>query len=127
MIDDKSNSFDYPDLRISRIKIMEEMWNYCLKCLKTSTEIHLPLMRVTFLIFTRMNLLRVPSEITEATKFENLIGEHKIKQWNQFLKESNSKAILLRILCKEWKKVAYSGKLEGKELFLAYDRMLENY
>ena len=55
----------------------------------------------------------------EATQFKNLIVGHKIKLWK---KGSSDKASLIRFLCKEWKKAAYRGKLDGKEMFLAYDQ-----
>ena len=50
-----------------------------------------------------------------------ILPNHKIKQWRKFIKSSNNKMNLIRFMCKEWKKIYFRSKLEGNEMYLAYD------
>ena len=50
-----------------------------------------------------------------------ILPNHKIKQWRQFIRSSNNKMNLIRFLCNEGKKIYFRSKLEGIEMYLAYD------
>ena len=52
-----------------------------------------------------------------------ILPNHKIKQWRQFIKSSNNKMNFIRFLCSEWKKIYFRSKLEGTEIYLAYDEI----
>ena len=55
-------------------------------------------------------------------QFKNLIRGHKNQAVEKILKGSNNKVSIILSLPKEWKKAAYRGKLDVKEMFLAYDQ-----
>ena len=58
----------------------------------------------------------------EAMQFKNLTGGHKNQAVKKISQGINNKVSMILSLRKEWKKAAYRGKLDVKEMFLAYDQ-----
>ena len=56
-----------------------------------------------------------------APTFRNIHPNHKIQQWQQFLKGSANKRALIPFLAAEWKKEYNREQLHGREMNVAYD------
>ena len=71
-------------------------------------------------IFSYSFLVYIKGEV-DATEYRMILSNPNIKQWRQFIKSSNNKLNFIRFLCNEWKKIHFRSKLEGTEMYLAYD------
>ena len=49
------------------------------------------------------NAERVKRGAAHRTQYKTILPSHKIKLWQSFLKDSNSKCSFIRFLCKEWR------------------------
>ena len=56
-----------------------------------------------------------------APKYKDILPNHRIQQWELFLKGSENKSSLIRFLALQWKQREYRDQLYEKEMFVAYD------
>ena len=67
------------------------------------------------------NAERIKRADTGSARYNNILPNHKIKQWQLFLADGTNKTNFIRFLCNEWKTAEYRTKLGSCCLYIAYD------